>query len=655
MRKAKESFILSFYEALDKDVREITKGMPILSYKHSAAYIMQRVYDDGPHLLFDIWERFEDRESGSGFAALAMVGKQLEIACIKGTPLMLPRFMLPYQKRTSCKSCTSREECDFVTLEGMACSPEAVELLPVDGELIHPYGYLFSVVFGDSGLVRTPLNKEHAEYQALAFSCLRQIFLAFSKVRDVEPNVSVIREVQDFVERVTTRPDITIDSRILATARALLRSVLEDKDELCAGISQWIEDPWGAHGPGAVCEDEEGFEKWDLRDGLSLSLDRIKNSTDDDGGVVEYYVPLKEFEYASRLAIVPKDYRGHRLICIEQKELMFAQQGLWRTIADVVHSHPLTARAIDFTDQSRSMRMSKNKAFCTIDLKDASDRMSLPLLRLLYPRTFMRLVGCLRSRSISYDGVTLVEEGKLVTAFTMGNALCFPIETLTFWALSLATMICKDPRQAFPGGISQALDGLTNRELMSSEWMKRYPLRVFGDDIIVPNRYASDVIETLESCGLVVNRDKTCYGASPVREACGAFWFRGYDTTVVKLSYHDLSTRSVWVSLVESAKLLANSGFLHCAHALTNCLAEIRPVARMLLGFPYPTGKCEWVRWNKELQRIEVLVPRLETADTKRLTGRPGLYAWFTKKATLAVFPRHGHEAIIEKWVPLLD
>jgi len=507
-------------------------------------------------------------------------------------------------------------------------------------------------LFSDFGDPLTAVGKAERENQALAFLLLRQVFLAFSKLQDVEPLGDIDREVESFKSRVTTRPTITCDSMILSTARALLRDVLMDGNQMDARLAQWVDEPWGAHGPGAVANSEEGFEKWEFRD--MRVHGRVLDSSCLDGKVVENYVPFHDLEYASRLAVVPKDYRKHRIICIEQKELMFAQQGVMNTLFDVVHSHPLASRAINFHDQTPSMRLSRNRRFSTIDLKDASDLVSLPLLRLLFPKEVYKLVTSLRSRSIYQNGslTPVVAEGELVTAFTMGNALCFPIETLVFWALSLATLIVKDSRQRFPGGITQAVQGLVSPTLSRVEWYQRYPLRVFGDDIIVPARHHADVVETLEACGLQVNLEKSCSMLTPIREACGSFWLHGLDVTVVKLTYHSLVSNLAWVSLADSAVRLASSGFLHCSLTLTRFLAEKYPVAYDLLGFPTQGGKSDWVRWNLVYQRRELRVPCFIDTVTRLLPGRPGLYSWLTQKATLAVFPGHGNNAITEKWVP---
>lgn len=52
--------------------------------------------------------------------------------------------------------------------------------------------------------------------------------------------------------------------------------------------------------------------------------------------------------------------------------------------------------------------------------------------------------------------------------------------------------------------------------------------RVFGDDIVLTNVSSEDVsrvITNLELFGLVVNRQKSCFGHNPIREAVGSWWF----------------------------------------------------------------------------------------------------------------------------------
>jgi hypothetical protein len=90
----------------------------------------------------------------------------------------------------------------------------------------------------------------------------------------------------------------------------------------------------------------------------------------------------------------------------------------------------------------------------------------------------------------------------------MGNATTFPVQSLVFWAICVASL----QRQGFhqPGAVF-----------------------VFGDDIIIPSECAERVIDDLETFGLLCNRSKSFYKGA-FRESCGVDAFNGIDVTPVR-------------------------------------------------------------------------------------------------------------------------
>jgi hypothetical protein len=90
----------------------------------------------------------------------------------------------------------------------------------------------------------------------------------------------------------------------------------------------------------------------------------------------------------------------------------------------------------------------------------------------------------------------------------MGNATTFPVQSLVFWAICVASL----QRQGFhqPGAVF-----------------------VFGDDIIIPSECTEEVINDLESFGLLVNRTKSFWRGA-FRESCGVDAFNGVDVTPVR-------------------------------------------------------------------------------------------------------------------------
>lgn len=105
----------------------------------------------------------------------------------------------------------------------------------------------------------------------------------------------------------------------------------------------------------------------------------------------------------------------------------------------------------------------------------------------------------------------------------MGSACCFPIEAAIFWALAIAAM--------YPS-TKAIYSAFFHRRARQIPHMER--VSVFGDDIIIPNRYAESYCTLLEDLGLTVNHTKS-YTSGPFRESCGADYYDGTDVSIVKV------------------------------------------------------------------------------------------------------------------------
>ncbi len=404
--------------------------------------------------------------------------------------------------------------------------------------------------------------------------------------------------------------------------------------ELHPSLVQFSEDPFGLHGPGAVYDHSKGRDKWlfDTIPGLpERNLWRGQHGYLTQSGL--------EGEPSCRLAIVPKDFRSHRLICVEPKEFMFYQQGLMRVLVDLVHGHWLTSGSIDFKDQSKSFKLSRSPNCSTIDLSDASDNLRLPLARLIIPRDVLKLATLARSRYITLPDETCIN---YTTLFPMGNALCFPFQTIIFFCLALATMLIKR------GQAHRA----SNSKLLN-EFLRRWKLRVFGDDIIIPRRDFNEVCEVLSRCGLVVNYGKSCHN-TPVREACGSWFYYGIDVRIVRLKTHRISEDKEWCALLQSAKLLFQNGFTAAASALLSNLNEYFPVP---FGVDWIPGQINWnsknIRWNIQLQRVEVRIPIVKDNRPDVLNGEIGLYNYFVGRGS-RMAPHHSAQRTEMRWTTVI-
>jgi hypothetical protein len=255
----------------------------------------------------------------------------------------------------------------------------------------------------------------------------------------------------------------------------------------------------------------------------------------------------------ARGVFVPKDYRGPRLISCEPATSMYYQQGLMTLLVTHLEQHPDTSGFVNFTNQSINQVLAREgsitRKLATLDLKDASDRLSWDLVVLLWPKHWYDALSAVRSK------VTQIElpnkrsiRVPLRKHAPMGSAVCFPVMALTIWALIKAAQV-------------------TTRR--TNAW-------IYGDDIVVASQDAPAVIDLLESVSLAVNRSKSFSGASPFRESCGKEYWNGSDVTPVYCRYNPSDNDSETASLCSFSnnfvKLRGTSAcydLVSCVHAMT--------------------------------------------------------------------------------------
>lgn len=168
---------------------------------------------------------------------------------------------------------------------------------------------------------------------------------------------------------------------------------------------------------------------------------------------------------------------------------------------------------VHFRDQTVNGRIallsSRSRKYATLDLKEASDRLSEPLVQILFGRNY-KWFGCCRAQRyrILGEGSNADTVGDIACYAPMGNATTFPVQSLVFWAICVSSL----QRQCYhqPGAAF-----------------------VFGDDIIVPTECAKGVIYDLESFGLIVNKEKSFWRGA-FRESCGVDAFNGFNVTPIR-------------------------------------------------------------------------------------------------------------------------
>jgi len=263
---------------------------------------------------------------------------------------------------------------------------------------------------------------------------------------------------------------------------------------------------------------------------------------------------LEEFRHGTaKVVLVPKDSRGPRLISCEPLEYQWIQQGLRRQLERAIDECPLTHGRINFRNQAinrdLALRGSNGEPWVTLDMKDASDRVTLALVKLLFPEPWLT---CLLA---SRTPATRLPSGEVHTMnkfAPMGSSLCFPVESLVFWSLSIAAIMR-----------THALTASQASTLMY----------VFGDDLIVRREVYATVLQHLPLVDLKFNESKCCVAGS-FRESCGCDAYKGVDVTPLRVkSTWDPSIGTSIASYAVLHNAAMDRGMFHLADCVS---AEMR-------------------------------------------------------------------------------
>ncbi len=213
----------------------------------------------------------------------------------------------------------------------------------------------------------------------------------------------------------------------------------------------------------------------------------------------------------SRMFYVPKDANIARVAATEPTLNMFGQLGYGILIEKLLGQY----HDIDLSLQPDRNRWfaksgSLNGEFGTIDLQSASDTIGLGFCKSFLPKRMYTDLCTLRSPSCKVGN----KEVTMEMMSTMGNGFTFPLQTLIFASLVLATYLEL---------------GLKVKDIYG---VRRYS--VFGDDIIVERSAYDTVCNVLAAAGFRVNVKKS-YNTGKFRESCGKDFWSGIDVRAVYL------------------------------------------------------------------------------------------------------------------------
>ncbi|DAD50610.1 TPA_asm: RNA-directed RNA polymerase [ssRNA phage SRR6050738_4] len=200
---------------------------------------------------------------------------------------------------------------------------------------------------------------------------------------------------------------------------------------------------------------------------------------------------------AVSVSFVPKNAKTYRAIGIEPLMNIYLQKGVGTVIR-----HRLKRVGINLDsqgpNQAGAFLASLNNGYATLDLSNASDTVSTELVRDLLPDDWFFVLNSLRCNFSEIKGKPAVKNQKFSS---MGNGFTFELESLLFYGLSKAVEELRE----------------TSNEVL-----------VYGDDIIVHQETAKDLIPLLAFCGFSVNKAKS-FVSGYFYESCGRDFFLGYD------------------------------------------------------------------------------------------------------------------------------
>jgi len=396
------------------------------------------------------------------------------------------------------------------------------------------------------------------------------------------------------------------------------------------------------HGPGAVSDQSFGAYKYDFKawpERLEAAFPYAEFAVANYDHIGEH--PIESLwrpdflqDVPARLCAVPKTISKPRLIACEPTCLQWCQQSIRDFLYDRVRSTYIS-KFVHFGRQELNgdlaLRASIDGSHATIDLSEASDRISCWHVERLFRQspTLLRALQATRSVWLKQDICDYSPSYINLRKYsTMGNATTFPVQTIFFLVLAIASLLTAR-------GVKPSIENI--KHLGDGQ------VRVFGDDIII-HRDGSDVLlGLLTALQLKVNKLKTFTGET-FRESCGVDAFMGVNVTTVNvLEVPVRANPGTIVSTVAVHHNLWEKGYFATASYLQKTVTE--RVSKEIRTVEHGTGIFGWSdlassdpqtrfkrRWNEDLQISEVkcLHPKVVNTRLEPETNA-GLLQFFTE------------------------
>jgi len=416
-----------------------------------------------------------------------------------------------------------------------------------------------------------------------AIHAIRQITLLFSKVllpctqvREQKAIDKFVECEQDLRESDASR-SIDENRDFLRMSNLLWSPVLQEVDEVIF-YGQIVP----KHGPGSTAEKLLGNKKY-LQHEWTERLEGPFPHGEFLFPNLRYYssnlnrtkVLEPGQERPVRVVTVPKTLKTPRVIAIEPTCMQYVQQGIMEQLVERIERFDTVRLFVGFTDRLPNQELAKKGSstgsLATLDLSEASDRVSNQLVRIMttnFPH-FAEAVDSCRSRKADVPGYGVKRLAKFAS---MGSALTFPVESMVFTTLVFL-------------GIERALNRrLTLKDIKSFKGQ----VRIYGDDIIVPVDYVHSVVGLLETFGFQVNANKS-FWTGKFRESCGKEYYDGHDVSIVKLRRSIPTRRTAAreiISLVSFRNQLYYAGLWGTCKTLDEYLRRLIPFPVVLETSP---------------------------------------------------------------------
>jgi hypothetical protein len=536
---------------------------------------------------------------------LCAIGKKIEVDCsVDRTQLILEKY---HDVERKLRTPTLRWECDdLLDYPSRSSSTEGLSAGDRD-----PFGCDHS----DRDLLSDPSFDEERKLNAI----FREVNYTYPKVlsnlhivqaidhaypNHFRPN-DLFREEGSRESSEARTAEIRVLNRIQKVADLIFGSF--DSFDSVSLSGEHEEDDRGTgfkHGPGAVAERLKNWEKSQFPN-WPHKLENVFPFRYCGTYATSGLERPSYNESASRLLAVPKTAKGPRLIAAEPTSHQWCQQLVLRFLFDQCRKH-FGESFIDFKDQSKSgdlvLQASLDRRLATVDLSDASDRLSCWTVERLLRRNPSLLVAlhAARTRHIKDEISDIPSFLSLRKFASQGTATTFPVMSLVMLCIALGSTLTDD-------NVTWA----TLRKY-------RNQVRIFGDDIILPGYGYERLVRSMELLQLKVNTDKS-FIRGHFRESCGVDGFMGYDITPTSPKTLVADSPASCQAVVDYTNNLFNKGLWHASDACRDLLPVrvqrglrvVGPHGVGFSGFSSFSGSDERhlvKRWNSRLHRNEVRV-----------------------------------------------